>query len=134
MPSVKKTAKSLKRKQPASLRERARSASAPKKQRRLKSASQKLASPVRRAARAGRLEFYLPMPDNRVGRFLNKPRRLIPRYFREAWAELRLVIWPGRRETAKLTLAVFLFAAFFMVFITAADFVLDRVFKQLILN
>lgn len=135
--SVAEAKKSPKKRQlkPAStVREKAESSSAPKKARRFGSAKTKAGKPLRKAANVGRKEYYLPLPDNRTGRFLNKRRSWVPKYFREAWHELKKVTWPGRKETAKLTFAVFMFAAFFMIFITAIDFVLDKIFKQLILK
>jgi preprotein translocase SecE subunit len=116
------------------VRERAEKAGVGKKPRRIRQASIAAVMPFKAAARTGRKEFYLPMPDNRVGRFLNKRRRWVPSYFRGAWQEVRQVKWPGRRETAKLTFAVFLFAIFFATLISVTDYGLDKVFKKLILK
>lgn len=121
------------KKQPT-VRERAEKAGGAKKQRRLKQAGSSIARPLKAVARSGRKEYYLPLPDNKAGRFLNKRRKIVPGYFRGAWGEVKQVKWPGRTETAKLTFAVFMFAIFFMIIITAADFVLDKLFKQLILK
>lgn len=121
-------------KKPVTVRERAEKAGVVKKQRRIKQAGSKLATPLKAAARTGRREYYLPLPDNRTGRFLNKRRKVVPSYFRGAWEEVKQVKWPGRQETTKLTVAVFMFAIFFMIFITAIDFVLDKLFKQFILK
>ena len=65
------------------------------------------------------------MPDNKVGRFLNKRRSFIPRYFKESWQELRKVTWPNRKETTKLTLAVFTFAIVFGLLVAIVEFGLD---------
>ena len=59
---------------------------------------------------------------------------LWPRYFRGAWSELRLVIWPSNRETRKLTSAVIVFAFVFGAIISITDYGLDKVFKKFILK
>lgn len=71
-------------------------------------------------------------PVRFVGRMLYKA--LLIGYFRASWRELRQVSWPGRRETASLTLAVFIFSLIFALMVTTVDFGLDKVFKQLLLN
>lgn len=100
---------------------------------RLRKVGGTVASPLKRIAAFGRVEFYLPMPDNKVGRFLNKRRSFMPRYFINAWKELRQVKWPTARETTKLTIAVFVFAIIFGVVIALVDYGLDYIFKQVIL-
>lgn len=59
---------------------------------------------------------------------------LVPRYFKNAWRELRQVKWPTRKETIQLTLAVFAFALVFGTLITITDYGLDRLFKRLLLK
>lgn len=107
-------------------------ASTDKKPRRLRRSFSTAGHPLGAMRRVGRKEYYLPLPDNRAGRFLNKRRSLIPRYFREAWAELRQVIWPSRRETWKLTLAVFIFAIVFGLLVAITDYGLDKVFRRIL--
>lgn len=119
---------------PQTVRERAVKASAEHKPRRLKQASTTAVKPLKAALKTGRKEYYLPLPDNKVGRFLNKRRKFIPSYFARSFDELKQVKWPSNKETAKLTLAVFLFALFFGTIITLADYGLDKLFKKLILN
>ena len=102
--------------------------------RRIHKTAGKISVPVKSIINFSRREYFLPMPDNNLGRFLNKRRKLTPTYFREAWRELRLVTWPGRRETWKLTLAVFVFATAFGIVIAITDYGLDKVFKRIILN
>ena len=65
---------------------------------------------------------------------MNKRRRVIPRFFREAFQELRLVTWPGRKETWKLTTAVFVFAIVFGIAIAITDYGLDKLFRNIILK
>lgn len=117
------------------VRDRAqKEATAPKKQRRIRSTASTLAKPVHSARRIGKKEYYLPMPDNKVGRFMNKRRSFIPKYFRNAWKEVRQVTWPGRKETFQLTVAVFMFAIVFAFMVTVVDYGLDKVFKRILLK
>ena len=116
------------------VRERAEKATTPKKVRRIRRAGNQAARPIRTIARIGRKEYYLPIPDNKYGRFLNKKRKITPNYFRASFQELKLVQWPNNKETLKLTLAVFIFSLFFGTIITLADYGLDKVFKSLILK
>lgn len=117
------------------VREKATKAqAAPEKPRRLHRTVKKVGRPVHAARRIGAKEYYLPMPDNRAGRFLNKRRRWMPKFFREAWGEVKQVEWPNRLATAKLTFAVFVFAITFMLIISVVDFGLDKLFKQLLLS
>lgn len=103
------------------------------KPRRLRAKASSAKKPARAVFHAGKKEFYIPLPDNKFGKFLNKPRHIIPAYFRESWKELRLVTWPNRKETTKLSTAVVLFAVIFAFMIAAIDYGLDKLFRQLIL-
>lgn len=123
------------RKSSQSVRERTEKAeSTVKKPRRLRRTASSLARPLRTARQFGAKEYYLPMPDNRIGRLLNKRRSLMPRYFRESWQELKQVQWPSRKETWKLTLAVFTFAIFFAILISITDYGLDKIFQKTFLR
>jgi preprotein translocase SecE subunit len=104
------------------------------KPRRLHAAKTQVARPLSHVARVGRKEYYLPMPDNKFGRFLNKRRSIIPRFIKESVSELRQVTWPTRSMTIHLTIAVFLFAFFFGLVVAATDYGLDKLFKQLIIK
>ena len=59
---------------------------------------------------------------------------LVPRYFVNAWRELRQVQWPNRRETWRLTLAVFVFAIIFGALVAGVDKGLDEIFKKVVLK
>ncbi|HCM51823.1 TPA: preprotein translocase subunit SecE [Candidatus Saccharibacteria bacterium] len=59
---------------------------------------------------------------------------LVPRYFVNAWHEVKQVTWTTRRETWRLTFAVFLFALIFGSLIAGVDKVLDEFFKKVILK
>ena len=115
------------KKAPESVRERtARSSEAAAKAPKVKK-PRKIFAPLRAIGRGLR----------RVERF--KPIHLIglvivPRYVRNAWQELRLVTWPNRLETFRLTAAVIIFSAVFGVMIAIVDYGLDKVFKKVILK
>lgn len=124
-----------------SMRERAAKAGSSKQPRRLKRTTTSVAKGVgglgkvvRRGSRP--LGFVLKpfklRPVKFLGRILSKV--LLFSYFAGSWRELRQVKWPNRKETAKLTTAVFMFAIFFATLIAGADYILDKLFKQLILK
>jgi len=105
------------------------------KPRRIHKATGVVKRPISAARRIGKKEYHpIKLPDNALGRFLTKNRRVTPRYLRESWAELKQVTWPNRKETTSLTLAVFAFALVFSVMIGVVDYGLDKLFKALLLN
>lgn len=65
-----------------------------------------------------------------------KKRRfhIFPKFLRNAWAEIKGVTWPGRKETIRLTFAVLIFSIVFGAFVSAMDFGLDKLFKEIILG
>ncbi|HVO86796.1 MAG TPA: preprotein translocase subunit SecE [Candidatus Binatia bacterium] len=123
------------RKSAPTVRQRAEAAQAKvdtPKPRRARKVAGKVASPLRRLRlpRNG-----LTKPLFAVGRFLKKILGwLVPKYFVHSFRELKLVTWPSRLETWRLTLAVFIFAAIFGALVAGVDKVLDIIFKQLILK
>jgi preprotein translocase SecE subunit len=71
----------------------------------------------------------------RVFRPLKRPLKwLVPRYFVNSWREVRKVTWPNRKETWRLTLAVFVFAIVFGALVAIVDKGLDEFFKKVILK
>ncbi len=58
----------------------------------------------------------------------------VPPYFRSAWRELRLVVWPNFRQTRDLTFAVLVFSIIFGVFVAIIDWGLDKVFRKVFLQ
>lgn len=108
--------------------------SQPEKPRRLRTATSVFGKRFRRAREVGGREYYLPLPDNKLGRFLNKRRRFVPRFIREAWSELKQVTWPNMKETFKLTFAVIMFATVFGLLIAVTDFGLEKLFKEVLLR
>ncbi|HEX8182277.1 MAG TPA: preprotein translocase subunit SecE [Candidatus Saccharimonadales bacterium] len=61
-------------------------------------------------------------------------RILLPKYLRNSWRELRMVTWPNWRTSWKLTYAVIVFSIVFGVIVALVDFVLDKLFKELIIK
>lgn len=108
---------------------------ASKQPRRIRSAGSKLTKPFHRAKKVGKKEYHLvKLPDNKAGNILGKRVRIIPKYFRDSWAEIKLVTWPNRKETIRLTIAVFIFATIFSILVALIDLGLDKIFRELIIK
>lgn len=123
------------RKSPPTVRERVEAASAEREEKqpgRFRRSVSKAASPARklRLKERGPIKLLAKVfrPLRRVLRWL------VPRYFVNSWREVRQVIWPNRRETWRLTLAVFVFAIVFGALVAGVDKGLDEVFKKVILK
>lgn len=115
------------------VRQRADKQQSPKKPRRISRTASSAAKPIRAAYHFGKREYFIPLPKNKAGRFFNKRLRLMPRFFRDAWQEVRQVTWPSRQETWKLTLAVFIFAMVFGTVIWLVDIGIERIFRKILL-
>lgn len=123
------------KKKKRTLRQQINETPADKKPRRLKAASKRIASPVKQAAKYGRREFHpVELPEGKAGRLLNKRIRFMPKFFTEAWQEIRQVTWPTPKETLRLTLAVFIFAVILTAIVAVLDLGLDKVFRELIIQ
>ncbi|HEX8226567.1 MAG TPA: preprotein translocase subunit SecE [Candidatus Saccharimonadales bacterium] len=61
-------------------------------------------------------------------------RIILPRYIRNSWKELRQVTWPNFRTSLKLTYAVIIFSIIFGAIVAVVDYILDKLFKELILK
>jgi preprotein translocase SecE subunit len=102
----------------------------PERNRRLKAAAASGRKPFAKVGKA-----FDRQPFRAIGKvFKFIGRILVPKFVRNAFGELRLVTWPGRKETRQLTFAVLIFATVFGAIITVVDYGLDKVFKALILN
>lgn len=97
---------------------------------RFRRASGKAASPLKKAG-STRPVKTAARPVRFVGRGLS---RLAPKYLVNSWRELRQVHWPNRRETWRLTLAVFVFAVVFGALVAGVDKGLDELFKKVVLK
>lgn len=78
------------------------------------------------------LRPFQTRPARGVGRFLAKV--LLLNYLKSSWGELRQVQWPNRRQTAHLTFAVFVFAIALAGIVAGTDWLLDKAFKQILLQ
>lgn len=113
------------------VREKAQKATTAKPKRRIiRNTAGKIGVPLR-ALRPLTKPFQVK-PVRKVASFAG--RIIWPRYFREAWKELRLVTWPSRRETWRLATAVFVFALVFGAIVAVTDYGLDKLFKNIILK
>lgn len=117
-----------------SMRDLANSKNKPKRS--IKKRGSKVFGPLKKAlpARKKKERKIFKLPDNRLGRFFDKLLFSIPRYLRGAWGEIRKTTWPGTKETIRLSFAVFVFSAVFALFVAVLDFVLDKIFKNLIIK
>lgn len=102
----------------------------PAKARRLRAVAAASGKPFRRFGK-----LFDRQPFRFIGKVLRPIGRIIvPRYFRTAWQELRLVEWPNRRQSRDLTVAVLGFAIIFGAAIAGVDYGLDKVFKAVLLK
>lgn len=77
--------------------------------------------------------FILKIVGKILG-FIFKPLAPLGRYFRDSWAELKLVRWPTRKETWKMTGSVIAFAVVFATAIVALDGFFSWIFKTILGN
>lgn len=124
------------KKQPETVRQRAeRKGSEPEKKRRIHKVAGSAKKPFGAASRVAKKEYHpFKLPDNRLGRFLSKRARFVPKYFRNSWAEIKQVTWPNARETAKLTTAVLVFAVVLGGLVWVLDYGLNKLFREILLG
>jgi preprotein translocase SecE subunit len=129
---VKKTPETVRQK-------RQKAADAKHKQRRVRNTAAKAKTPLSAVGRGIKkvlspfsflLKPFKTRPARFIGRILGKI--LFINYIRDSWRELRLVEWPDRRSTIKLTIAVFVFAIVLSSLVAALDYGLDKIFKQIL--
>ena len=97
--------------------------------RRIRRTAVKAVRPLKRPASILAWPFRL-RPVRFAGKVIG--RILWPRYFRNAWIELKQVTWPSRKDTWKLTLAVLVFAVAFGLMAAGTDWVLDKVIRRIV--
>jgi preprotein translocase SecE subunit len=78
-------------------------------------------------------------PVQIIWKIIRKPVRFIglivlPRYIRNSWIELKQVTWPDWKTSRKLTSAVIIFALIFGITVAIVDFLLDKLFKNVLLK
>lgn len=122
-------------KNPETFRERAQKAAEadnrPKSTARILRASDRATGPVRRSASRA----YSAKPLAPLRKTLKVVGKVIfPKYFRLSWQELKLVTWPSLKESRRLTFAVLIFAVVFGAAIAGVDWVLDKIFRHLLLT
>lgn len=104
-----------------------KAAQSEKRPRRLQATKRRAGAPLRAArtglGKLGKYKFFRV-----IGLILAPP------YFRNSWKELRQVTWPKRRESLRLTFAVIVFAIIFGCLVALLDYILDKVFKEVLLK
>jgi preprotein translocase SecE subunit len=119
----------------STMREKIEKADEPQKRKIRETVTAASTGKLRSVREFGRKEYHpVKLPDNKVGRLLTKRGRLFPRFFGDAWRELRQVTWPNRRETFKLTTAVLIFAIIFCGMVAIIDLGLEKLFRNVILK
>ena len=59
---------------------------------------------------------------------------IVPKYIRNSRKEIKLVTWPNRKETIRLTYAVLAFAIVIGAFVALLDYGLNDLFKVILLG
>ncbi len=123
-------------KNPETFRERAikvsREAGRPKRTARLRRKAVKTTGPLKPVGR-GLKKLFALKPFRALGRILKLIGKVVfPAYFRNSWRELKLVTWPGWKESRRLTFAVIIFAVVFGASVALLDYGLDKAFKVLL--
>jgi preprotein translocase SecE subunit len=106
---------------------------ASKKPRRLHQVKTTAKKPFVRFGNFLKKEIHLPGAKHRSKSVLHKKRSIVPKFLINSWNELKLVTWPDRKQTAKLTFAVIVFAIVFGAMVAGVDYVLDKIFREVIL-
>lgn len=132
------------RKAPQTMREKTATAAVSKPTTRKAKVATKAKSTVRAGVKPLKKVYAKKpsLPQNKLTAFLTKVflpvkkvlRWLAPTYFVNSWREVKQVTWPSRRETWRLTLAVFIFSIIFGLAAYGVDSVLDFVFKRTVLK
>ncbi|RYC74428.1 preprotein translocase subunit SecE [Candidatus Nanosyncoccus alces] len=63
---------------------------------------------------------------------LFRPFVYLGRYIRDSWRELRQVRWPNRKATWKMVLAVLVYTAIFVIFISLLDLFFTWLFNLIL--
>ena len=65
---------------------------------------------------------------------ISEPGRQFVAFARDAWREVKKVVWPTRKETLQMTAYVFAFVVIMALFLWFTDKTLEWVFNDLILG
>ncbi len=113
------------------IRERTQQKEEPKKPKKMAKLRSAIAKPFRLAGKfLGNYKLFRAIA--KVLRFIG--RIILPKYIRNSWKELKLVTWPDRKQSLRLTFAVIAFAVVFGALVASLDFGLSRLFKLIILG
>ena len=66
--------------------------------------------------------------------FTSEPGKQLVAFGRDAWREVKKVVWPARKEAVQMTLYVFGFVVIMALFLWLTDKTLEWVFYDLILG
>ena len=66
--------------------------------------------------------------------FSSEPGKQLVAFGRDAWREVKKVVWPSRKEAIQMTLYVFAFVVVMALFLWLTDKTLEWVFYDLILE
>ena len=66
--------------------------------------------------------------------FTSEPGRQLIAFGRDAWKEVRKVVWPTRKESIQITVYVFVFVVVMAIFLWLTDKTLEWVFYDLLLG
>lgn len=83
-------------------------------------------------AKAAKAKTNTPEKPLKQVFILARPFVALGRYLRNSWRELRQVRWPNRTATWKMTLAVLVYCAIFIVFIMLLDALFTFIFDLLL--
>ena len=70
--------------------------------------------------------------SNKKPFILIRPFVYLGRYIRDSWKELRQVRWPNRKATWKMVLAVLVYTAIFVIFISLLDLFFTWLFNLIL--
>ncbi len=131
-------------KKPVTVREKADKAQAKKAKEQKKKAPKKPSKTAAKASQAANntksfLNKSLDVHDHDheatgIKASLTKQRSIIPSYFSNSVREIQEVTWPSFKEAWSLTFAVVMFAVVFAILVSSLDWVLGKVFEEVILN
>lgn len=66
--------------------------------------------------------------------FMSEPGRQLVAFSRDAWREVKKVVWPSRKETLQMTAYVFAFVVIMALFLWLTDKTLEWLLYDLILG
>jgi preprotein translocase SecE subunit len=112
-----------------------------------KSESVKLVKPKKRSLLRN-VSAAIKRPFQKLGKYLSKfaffritakvlrfcGKIIVPPYIRNSWKEIKLVTWPSRHQTYRLTVAVIGFAVIIGALVASMDYGFSRLFKIIILG